>query len=226
MKKAGESTKDRLSVMYVLGTAPGEVDRCLSESKKRLVAAGAKADNLPVGLERQVRFLVGLQPKPESIVRDWFKKNAIFEGVGDLDAALESIKSLIASNKDDQGAKTAWRTLLRAYAHRESVPIVKAFLAGVDEHSSVPPTGSLDIAAPAAMEITDEDADSCIAIAEGKPLPVPSRPLPALISGMLALWWSSYFGQINRLVELPIYARKHWVTSCPVWSATARSCRS
>ena len=186
MKKAGESTKDKLSVMYVLGTAPGEVDRCLSESKKRLVAAGAKADNLPVGLERQVRFLVGLQPKPESIVRDWFKKNAIFESVGDLDAALESIKSPIASNKDDPSAKTAWRTLLRAYAHRESVPIVKAFLAGVDEHSSVPPTGSLDIAAPAAMEITDEDADSCIAIAEGKPLPVPSRPLPALISGMLA----------------------------------------
>ena len=40
------------------------------------------------------------------------------------------------------------------------------------------------------------------------------------------LWRSSYFGHINRWVELPIYARRHWVTSCPVWSATARSCRS
>lgn len=186
MKKAGESAKDRLSFMYLLGAAPGEVDRCLSESKKRLVGAGAKADNLPVGLERRVRFLAGLQPKPELIVRDWFKKNAIFEGLGDLDTALECIKSNRASIKDVQVVKTAWRTLLRTYAHRESVPRVEAFLAGADAHSTVPPTGSSDHAAPAAMEITDEDADSCIAIAEGKPLPMPLRPLPALISGMLA----------------------------------------
>ena len=40
------------------------------------------------------------------------------------------------------------------------------------------------------------------------------------------MWWSSYFGHINRWVEMPIYARRHWVTSTPVWSATARSCRS
>lgn len=202
MQKTGDSAKDRLGFMYGLGTAPGEVDRCLSETKKRLVAAGAKADNLPVGLERRVRFLAELQPKPEAIVRDWFKKNAIFEGLGDADAALESIHSASASNMDAQGAKTAWRTLLRAYAHRESVPGVEAFLAGADAHPTVPPTGSLDHAAPAAMEITDEDADSCIAIAEGKPLPAPSRPLPALISGMLAFMRGDERTAAERSAEL------------------------
>ena len=40
------------------------------------------------------------------------------------------------------------------------------------------------------------------------------------------LWRSSYFGHINRWVELPIYARRHWVTSCPVWSAIVRRYRS
>ena len=30
------------------------------------------------------------------------------------------------------------------------------------------------------------------------------------------VWRSSYFGHINKWIELPIYARKHWVTSCPV----------
>ena len=49
---------------------------------------------------------------------------------------------------------------------------------------------------------------------------------PPAMSKPIDLWWSSYFGHINRWVELPIYARKHWVTSCPVWSAAARSCRS
>lgn len=186
MQKTRDSARDRLSFMYGVGTVPGEVDRCLSETKKRLVAAGAKADNLPVGIERRVRFLAGLQPKPEAIVRDWFKKNAIFEGLGDAGAALECIHSASASNMDTQDAKIAWRTLLRAHTHREIVPGVEAFLAGADAYPTVPRTDSLDHASPAVIEISDEDADLCIAIAEGKSLPAPSRPLPALISGMLA----------------------------------------
>ena len=40
------------------------------------------------------------------------------------------------------------------------------------------------------------------------------------------VWWSSYFRHINRWFEMLIYARRHWVTSTPVWSAAARSCRS
>jgi len=100
--------------MYALGTAPGEVDRCLSDTKKRLVAAGAKADNLPVGLPRRVRFLAGLQPKPDAIVRDWFKKNAAFENLGDASGALKSIQAASAGDADADSTKTDWRILLRS----------------------------------------------------------------------------------------------------------------
>lgn len=186
MQKTGDSRKEKLIVMYGLGTAPGEVDRCLIETKKRLVAAGAKADNLPVGLERRVQFLAELQPKPNEVVRDWFKKNAIFEDLGDAVAALKIIRSSSASSMDAQGAKTAWRTLLRAYFYKENVPDLDAFLAAADAQPTVTPTSSLDHTAEAMIEITDEDADSCLAIAEGKPLRLPLRPLPALISGVLA----------------------------------------
>jgi hypothetical protein len=31
----------------------------------------------------------------------------------------------------------------------------------------------------------------------------------------VSLQWSSYFGQVNRWVELPIYARKHWRDKYP-----------
>jgi len=186
MRNAGDSAKSRLSLMYMLGTAPGEVDRCLNDTKKRLVAAGAKADNLPVGLERRVRFLAGLQPKPEAIVRDWFKKNAVFEDLGDAATALKSIQAASAGDGDADSTKTAWRILLRSYAQGENAPIVQAFLAGVDAHPIESAPDSVDHHAPAVVEITDEDADSCIAIAEGKSLSAPLRPLPSLVSGMLA----------------------------------------
>lgn len=186
MRNAGDSAKSRLSLMYALGTAPGEVDRCLSDTKKRLVAAGAKADNLPVGLARRVRFLAGLQPKPDAIVRDWFKKNAVFEDIGDAATALKSIQAASAGEVDADSTKTAWRILLRSYAQGENDPIVQAFLAGVDAHPVEEAPDSVDHHAPAVVEITDEDADSCLAIVEGKPLSAPLRPLPALVSGVLA----------------------------------------
>lgn len=186
MRNAGDSTKSRLSLMYALGTAPGEVDRCLSDIKKRLVAAGAKADNLPVGLSRRVQFLVGLKPKQNALVRDWFKKNAVFEDLGDASGALKSIQASSAGDGDADSTKTAWRILLRSYAHGEDDPIVQAFLAGVDASAVEVASDSVDQHAPAVVEITDEDADSCLAIVEGKPLPASLRPLPSLVSGMLA----------------------------------------
>jgi hypothetical protein len=172
--------------MYALGTAPGEVDRCLSDTKKRLVAAGAKADNLPVGLERQVRFLAGLQPKQDAIVRNWFKKNAVFEDIGDTATALESIQAARAGDVAADSTKTAWRVLLRSYAQGENEPIVQAFLAGVDAHPVQEAPNSVDHRAPALVEITDEDAASCLDIVKGKPLSAPLRPLPALLWGVLA----------------------------------------
>ena len=53
----------------------------------------------------------------------------------------------------------------------------------------------------------------------------PTRP-GFLAYALRALCIQSYFGHINRWVELPIYAQKHWVTTTPVWSAAAPSCRS
>lgn len=186
MRNEVDSAKSRLSLMYALGTVPGEVDRCLNDCKKRLVAAGAKADNLPVGLERRVRFLAGLKPKPEAIVRDWFKKNAVFEDLADSATALKSIQAASKGDGDADSAKAAWRALLRIYARGENDPVVQAFLAGVDTHHAESASDCVDRHAPAVVEITEEDADSCIAIAEGKPLVAPLRPLPSLVSGMLA----------------------------------------
>lgn len=186
MRNTVDLVKNRLSVMYTLGTASGEVDRCLSESKKLLQLAGAKADNLPVGLERRVHFLVRLQPKPQAIIRNWFKKNLAFEGLDDVASALESIQSANVGSEELEKTKAAWRTLLRIYVHGERNSSVESFLAGADVHPVASSPNDLDKSEPAVIEITDEDADSCIALAEGKPLQRTLRPLPALISGILA----------------------------------------
>ena len=45
-------------------------------------------------------------------------------------------------------------------------------------------------------------------------------------SDLRRVWWSSNFGHINRMGELPIYARKRWVTITPVWNAVVCCCKS
>ena len=96
---------------------------------------------------------------------------ADFDGLGEVVDALESIQSS-TDDKDTEGAKLAWRTLLRAYSHGEADPSLAAFLAGENVHHPEPSTVNLLQAESTALEITDEDADLCIAIAEGHLLPV------------------------------------------------------
>lgn len=184
MQKVWKSAKDRPGLLYLMGAEPWEIDKCLSESRKRLVAAGAKADNLPVGIKQRVRFLVGLSPKAGAIVRDWFKKKAVF---GDLDvvSALEIIQSS-SEDMDEEAAKVAWRALLRAHIHGEEATRLSAFLAGEIENKPEPTAISITDAASVALEITEDDANLCIAIADGRPPFVAPKPIPTFISGILA----------------------------------------
>lgn len=186
MRKTGDSARQRLSYMYGLGAEAHELARCLSDSKRRLVAAGAKADNLPVGIERQIHFLAALPPKAEAVVRDWFRTHSVFAGDDDAAAAVERIQSSRTGEIDADAAKQLWRAILRAHVNQEPIPAVEAFLAGAEASANAAMHPEAVAADSPSIEITDEDADICIAIAEGKERSWPSRPLPALISGIVA----------------------------------------
>ena len=60
--------------MLERGTESHELERCLNESRKLLIAAGAKAGNLPKSLSQQADFVESLSLKAEDLVCSWSKK--------------------------------------------------------------------------------------------------------------------------------------------------------
>ncbi|KAF1046326.1 MAG: hypothetical protein GAK38_02566 [Xylophilus sp.] len=115
--------------MLELGTEPHELERCLHESRKPLISAGAKADNLPKGLRQQAEFVESLSLKAEELVCSWFRKNADFSTCEDAGAAAEKLFA-----EPDCSDRTVWRAVLRAFFLRDRPPSVALWLSGAAAH--------------------------------------------------------------------------------------------
>lgn len=117
--------------MFSLGANEHELAQCLAKKRLHLVAAGARADNVPAQLEEQARFISGLRDRPMQCVRDWFYANASFV---DLPNLLEACKVLSdeaeASALEKAKQRLYWRSVLAAFVQQRDSQAVDAFLQG------------------------------------------------------------------------------------------------
>jgi hypothetical protein len=177
-QKRGAIAKKRILQMLELGTEPHELGRCLHESRKLLIAAGAKADNLPTGLKKQVEFVESLSPKAEDVVCSWFKENADFTDCDETTSAIH--KLLTEPNCKD---RSIWRPVLRAFVLSDCEPPVERWLRGEPEVLDQP------IAVETATTengLAPEDIVLCLSIAKGEQLVELQRPMPMLMAGAIA----------------------------------------
>ena len=179
-------TKQRLKLMFTHGPDDHELARCIREIKKKLVAAGAKADNLPSKAEQVVEFVATMRPSAMNVVREWFRKNA---GPGDgseLAAAIEKIKANTTDAENAGMGQEFWRAVLLQFARLDGAAGVTDFLNGKHQETHTPsevgvaPTGT----APAGA--TAGDADACLAIASGEQASYAGRFLPTLVAGIIS----------------------------------------
>ena len=164
--------------MLERGTESHELERCLNDSRKPLIAAGAKADNLPKGLSQQAGFVESLSVKAEDLVCSWFKKNADFSTCGDAGAAAEKLFA-----EPDCSDSTVWRSVLHAFILRERPPAVALWLSGADAPASqIAPGGTALVGAVADVA----DADLLLSIAEGKEPADIQGTIPMFLAGAIA----------------------------------------
>ncbi len=170
----------RLRIVRMLerGTELHELDRCLNETRKPLISAGAKADNLPKGLNHQAEFVESLSLKAEDLVCAWFRKQADFTGYGDPEAAAQALFA-----DPDCNDRAIWRAVLRAFVFREQTPVVGHWLNG----ASSPIERALVDAAPSVESgISAEDVEQCLSIAQGNKPVGAQRLLPMFMAGTIA----------------------------------------
>lgn len=186
MRNNGVLGKQRLSFMYGLGAEPHELSRCLKESRAQLITAGARAGILPIGMEREILFLAALQPKAESVICQWFRNNAVFADGDDFLESLEAIQATQSGELEASSAKPLWRVILKAFVQQQRPPAISIFLAGAEIALQSTKAKCADTQNTPAIEVTDQDADLCLTIAEGKYIPNPARAVPTLIAGIVA----------------------------------------
>ena len=177
-QKRTESARKRIVRMLELGTEPHELERCLHESRKLLIAAGAKADNLPKGLGQQAEFVENLPLKAEELVCTWFKRNSDFSTCGDPRAAAETLFA-----EPDCGDRAVWRTVLQAFLRKERPPAIALWLSGAEAQSSQAAPGAESLAGG---RVGTEDTELFLSVAEGKELAGLQNPIPMLLAGAIA----------------------------------------
>ena len=177
-QKRAEPARKRIVRMLELGTEPHELERCLHESRKPLIAAGAKADNLPKGLGQQAEFVENLPLKAEELVCSWFKENSDFSSCAD---AVSSAERLFA--EPECSDRNVWRSILRAFVLRECPPSVALWLSGAEAPSNQSAAKSQDFADSG---VTPEAAELLMSVAAGKGLDGLQTPIPMLLAGAIA----------------------------------------
>ncbi len=138
MNNSKELAKKHFEEMLRMGTEEHEITRCLHESKKRLILAKAKADNLPKKAEQERQFVMGLNAKALDVIREWFRLNASFDEGNDIAGTLEKLESTtIPMGDGDHGetAKSLWRQVLKAYVSIDCPSSVVEFVRGSEESS-------------------------------------------------------------------------------------------
>ncbi len=177
-QKRVELARKRIVRMLELGTEPHELERCLHESRKPLIAAGAKADNLPKGLGQQAEFVENLPLKAEELVCSWFKENSDFSAYTD---AVSSAERLFA--EPECSDKNVWRSILRAFVLRERPPSVALWLSGAEAPSNQSAPKGQDFSDSG---VTPEDVQLLISVAAGESLDGLQTPIPMLLAGAIA----------------------------------------
>lgn len=115
VRQVSGRAKELRTKMFLLGTLPGELSHCLTKIKKQLVAAGARADNLPARDDERAAFAASLNEKAAAYVRTWFTENATFElHPFAADAVRELTEGQVSSGQSGDGQKL-WRAVLADY---------------------------------------------------------------------------------------------------------------
>lgn len=175
----------RHELMFRFGVEPHLITRCLRETKRRLIAAGAKADNLPRKPEQEVQFIAGLNAKAMEVVREWFRENAKFEGVPEVGVAIALLRASDTSNEVGETSVGNWRAILQAFAEGNSAPGAVGFLAGEELPSNIDSGRGPD--PKEALDVSLGDAALCLQVVQGKPPGDTDGPLPNFVAGLLAV---------------------------------------
>lgn len=178
--------KQRLKLMFTDGPDDHELRRCINAIKKKLVAAGAKADNLPTKPEQIVEFVAGLRPSALDTVREWFRKNASAIDRAKLIETLATIESGVSAEEAANLGKEFWRSVLIEFSQADAASEVKDFLGGRQpEAVDLTESSVLSDATPSRL-MTSEDVEACLAIASGDQTDHAGRFLPTLLSGVIS----------------------------------------
>lgn len=176
----------RLKLMFTDGPDDHELRRCISAIKKKLVAAGAKADNLPTKAEQIVEFVARLRPRAMDAVREWFRENASPADSAQLTDALATIELGVSTSEAASLGKEFWRAVLLEFAKADVAPGVKNFLGGKQPEAVVETETSASSDAMPSRLTTSEDVEACLAIASGNQTTYAGRFLPTLVSGIIS----------------------------------------
>ncbi|TCS35616.1 hypothetical protein EDC30_11085 [Paucimonas lemoignei] len=132
MKIDTNELQDRRYVMFLLGTKDAEISRCLEQSRKQLIVAGAKADTLPTKHEQKIKFILRLRDKALQVICKWLAENADFSGL----PSVEEVLSEENHDKDNTSEPNAegeelhkfWRAILAAYVRTPRSAAVEEYL--------------------------------------------------------------------------------------------------
>lgn len=180
MTKKNSKIACRLDQMYSFGIEPHELSKCLKECKQKLIINGAKADNLPKGLDKTLYFLRTLPPKARLVVSDWLGEHLTFPKLNDPQTVLEELFDAESSAKDIDFCKPLWRSILGFYISSECPEIITKFLD--DEEINFPLRESAN---NQIINITDEDIEQCAVISQANGNPLPERIIPLFIGGLI-----------------------------------------
>lgn len=171
---------DRLDQMYTFGIEPHVLNQCLKECKQKLTRNGAKADNLPKGLEKILYFLRMLPPKARPVVSDWLRENLTFPEPNDPQTVLEDLLEAESNAEEIELCKPLWREILGFYISSDCPEIITRFLNG-EEIDLL----QRDVSDPLTINVTDEDIKQCALISQDNEIPVPERIIPLFVGGLV-----------------------------------------
>lgn len=112
--------------LFLYGAAAEEVDRCLRDTGRRLIAAGARG-NVARSHPHQAVFLAALPPKAMLVVKGWFREKANFGPIEDAATAAAEVGRSLPSGANARPA--SWRSALHWFCQPEVPSVIEEALA-------------------------------------------------------------------------------------------------
>src|SRR5713226_1022587 len=105
----------RLKYLLMFGCEPGELRAFLTETQKRLIQSGEKAQNLPTDPNKRISFIAGLGPKAIPIFERWFREHLSAVDVvstSELISRFQAFESETARPLDDEQQRLSRSALI------------------------------------------------------------------------------------------------------------------